>query len=52
MTRQNILITRRQLGAGRAIEREKAETYVPSWPWAPLGFLMKHLPLSIVAMMS
>jgi hypothetical protein len=35
-----------------AIEREKAESYVPPWPWAPLGFLMKHLPLSIVAKMS
>jgi hypothetical protein len=36
----------------RAIEREKAESYVPAWPWAPLGFLMKRLPLSVVARMS
>ena len=34
-----------------AIEKEKAESYVPSWPWAPLGFLMKRLPLRIVARM-
>jgi short-subunit dehydrogenase len=34
-----------------AIEKEKAESYVPSWPWAPIGFLMKRLPLRIVARM-
>lgn len=34
-----------------AIEKEKAESYVPSWPWAPIGFLMKRLPLSVVARM-
>ena len=32
-----------------AIERERTEAFVPSWPWAPLGFLMKRLPLSVVA---
>jgi short-subunit dehydrogenase len=31
----------------RAIEREVAIAYVPWWPWAPLAFLMKRLPLSI-----
>jgi short-subunit dehydrogenase len=35
-----------------AIEKEKAESYVPSWPWAPIGFLMRRLPLRIVARMS
>lgn len=34
-----------------AIEKEKAEAYVPSWPWAPIGFLMKRLPLRLVARM-
>jgi hypothetical protein len=34
-----------------AIEKEKAEAYVPAWPWAPIGFLMKHLPLRVVARM-
>ena len=34
-----------------AIEKEKAEAYVPSWPWAPIGFLMKRLPLRVVARM-
>jgi short-subunit dehydrogenase len=31
-----------------AIEKERATAFVPWWPWAPLGFLMKHLPLSWV----
>jgi short-subunit dehydrogenase len=35
-----------------AIEREPREAYVPRWPWAPLGFLMKRLPLSLVARLS
>jgi short-subunit dehydrogenase len=35
-----------------AIEKEKAEAYVPGWPWAPLGFLMKRLPLSVVTRIS
>ena len=28
-----------------AIEREPASAFVPWWPWAPLAFLMKRLPL-------
>lgn len=36
----------------RAIEREPAEAYVPSWPWTVVGFLMKRLPLSMVAKMA
>lgn len=35
----------------RAIEKESAEASVPAWPWAPLGFLMRHLPLKMVAKM-
>jgi NADP-dependent 3-hydroxy acid dehydrogenase YdfG len=32
-----------------AIEREPAHACVPWWPWAPLGFLMRRLPLAWVA---
>jgi short-subunit dehydrogenase len=35
-----------------AIEREPARAYVPWWPWAPLGFFMRKMPLSLVARMS
>ncbi|MFY7069855.1 SDR family oxidoreductase [Nocardiopsis changdeensis] len=31
-----------------AIEKRRAKAYVPAWPWAPIGFLMKRLPLSVV----
>ncbi|WP_407440865.1 SDR family oxidoreductase [Rhodococcus sp. (in: high G+C Gram-positive bacteria)] len=34
-----------------AIEREPARAYVPAWPWVPLGFAMKVLPLSVVRRM-
>jgi short-subunit dehydrogenase len=30
-----------------AIEKEKASTAVPPWPWRPLGFALKHLPLPV-----
>jgi short-subunit dehydrogenase len=33
----------------RAIEQEKSAAFVPWWPWAPLGFLIRRLPLSLVA---
>lgn len=33
----------------RAIEREPSTACVPSWPWAPLGALMKVLPLRWVS---
>lgn len=36
----------------RAMEREPAAAYVPRWPWAPLCFLMRRLPLSLVARMT
>lgn len=35
----------------RAIEREPAKAYVPWWPWAPIGFVMRRAPLSLVARM-
>jgi short-subunit dehydrogenase len=36
----------------RAIEAERANACVPAWPWVPLGFLLKHLPLALVARMT
>jgi short-subunit dehydrogenase len=35
-----------------AIEREPAEASVPRWPWVPMGFAMRHLPLKWVARMA
>lgn len=35
----------------RAIDAEPESACVPRWPWAPLGFAMRHLPLSVVAKM-
>jgi len=32
----------------KAIEAEVDEAAVPAWPWAPLGAVMKHAPLSVV----
>jgi short-subunit dehydrogenase len=32
----------------RAIEREPANAFVPAWPWAPIAFLMRHLPLGLL----
>jgi short-subunit dehydrogenase len=34
-----------------AIEREPARAMVPAWPWRPIGFLMRNLPLKWVAKM-
>ncbi|WP_159942784.1 MULTISPECIES: SDR family oxidoreductase [unclassified Nocardiopsis] len=34
-----------------AIERRRARAYVPAWPWAPIGFAMRRLPLSVVRRM-
>ncbi|WP_017584549.1 SDR family oxidoreductase [Nocardiopsis valliformis] len=31
-----------------AIEKRRVKAYVPAWPWVPIGFLMKRLPLSVV----
>lgn len=32
----------------KAIEKEVDEACVPSWPWTPLGYAMKRLPLNVV----
>ena len=31
-----------------AIEKRRPKAYVPSWPWVPIGFAMRTLPLSVV----
>ncbi|OOC55008.1 MULTISPECIES: SDR family oxidoreductase [Nocardiopsis] len=31
-----------------AIEKRRVRAYVPAWPWAPIGFAMRRLPLSVV----
>jgi hypothetical protein len=36
----------------RAIERESSESYVPAWPWAAIGVLLRNLPLKLVARMN
>ena len=33
----------------KAIESGKAECFVPSWPWRPIGFLMRRLPVAALA---
>jgi len=33
------------------IEREVTSAAVPAWPWAPIGQVMKHAPLSVVRRM-
>jgi short-subunit dehydrogenase len=35
----------------KAIEKERPEAYVPAWPWTPIAFLMRRLPLRMVAKM-
>jgi short-subunit dehydrogenase len=30
-----------------AIEKEKASARVPGWPWVPVGFALRHLPLPL-----
>lgn len=32
----------------QAIEKMPVKAYVPNWPWRPLGFLMRNLPLRLV----
>ncbi len=36
----------------KAIEREPATACTPAWPWAALGFALRHLPLGVVAKLS
>ena len=35
-----------------AIEKEKKSARVPAWPWAPLGFAVKHVPVGVLRRMS
>jgi short-subunit dehydrogenase len=35
-----------------AIEKEKASARVPAWPWGPLGFVVKHVPVGVLRRMS
>jgi hypothetical protein len=32
----------------RAIEREPTRAFVPRWPWAPIAFAMRRVPLSMI----
>ena len=32
----------------RAIEREPARAYVPTWPWLPISMLLRILPLRLL----
>lgn len=31
-----------------AIEKRRAKAFVPAWPWVPIGFLLRVLPLSVI----
>lgn len=33
----------------KAIESGKSECFVPGWPWAPIGFVLRRLPVSVLA---
>jgi short-subunit dehydrogenase len=33
----------------KAMEREVANACVPAWPWRPLAFVLRHMPLRIVS---
>src|SRR4051794_39790915 len=35
----------------KAIEKEVSEAAIPTWPWLPLGKVMKHAPLGVVRRM-
>ena len=35
----------------KAIERERPTSFVPAWPWAPIAFLMRHVPLGLLVRM-
>ncbi len=35
-----------------AIEKQKKSARVPAWPWAPLGFVVKHVPVGVLRRMS
>ncbi|GGE64487.1 short-chain dehydrogenase [Streptosporangium jomthongense] len=33
----------------KAIESGKRESFVPRWPWTPIGFVLRRLPVSVLA---
>jgi hypothetical protein len=33
----------------RAIERKPETACVPAWPWTAIGFLMRNVPLGVLA---
>jgi short-subunit dehydrogenase len=35
-----------------AIEKEKKSAVVPAWPWVPLGFVIKRVPVGVLRKMS
>lgn len=35
----------------KAIESGRNECFVPRWPWTPIGFLLRRLPVSVLAKM-
>jgi hypothetical protein len=35
-----------------AIEKKSAKAYVPTWPWVPISYAMRLLPLGIVRRLS
>ena len=35
-----------------AIEKERTTARVPAWPWAPLGFVIKRVPVGVLRRMS
>ena len=35
-----------------AIEKEKKSARVPAWPWAPLGAVVKRVPVGVLRRMS
>lgn len=35
-----------------AIEKQKASAVVPAWPWVPLGFVVKRLPVGLLRRMA
>ena len=35
-----------------AIEKQKKSARVPAWPWGPLGFVVKHVPVGVLRRMS
>ena len=33
----------------KAIESGKSECFVPGWPWTPIGFVLRRLPVTVLA---